>query len=1123
MRAIQLTIIVIVWLCGSAYGGKVDMKRAEVVAMNYYLSRTSLENRPDLKSHSIQAVKMQLVHRELAAPHGVSGLKSGSSLPLYYVFNAGTNNGFIIVSADDRIYPVLGYSFHGRFSIDNQPPAFRDWMKHYKTQILEVISNDLEPSAASPIPGEWARYSGGIVPDADLSINAAGPLLSTRWGQGCYYNKFCPEDDRGPCDQVWAGCVAVAMGQIMKYWNEPYASNATAGYEDPINYDADGLEVPGSDYGPIPGFVSTVYDWAGMPDTLTAESSVAEVDAIAELLLHCGIAAEMNYGPYGSRAKRSDARNAFVSSFNYAPSAQIIDSEYFTITEWQNILINELDLGRPIYFRGNDGESGHAFVCDGYRGSREFHFNWGFRGSFQGNYFYLDELTPGDYNFSQNQAAIIGIYPDHMTQDPCDNMIAIDGTGAEHMQTYAGGGAGVWNVDGCGDETPGSEQVYSFVAPESGNYNIIVTAASGYVEYFWQASDCARSGWNCIGDIYDAGHYGSINWTAGTTYYILLDDENAAAGTHQFYLQSGLQGVMYNRHEIDDDQSISSGDDDGKAEPGESIELTVTLFNSGSEAVHNVTAILSTPDPDITITDDTVNYGTIDGGANDRVPDFDFDVSLACPEKDIMFALDITADEGSWTDVFYVHIYGTIEENPCENILAINGCGPAHTQTFTSGGDGAWDIAGCGYNTPGKEQVYSFVAPATGEYSLTVTSASGYVDYYWQASGCGDSGWTCIQDIDIAGSIGSMTWTADATYYILLDDEDTLTGTHQFHINCGSPMLAYDSHEIDDDQSTSWGDNDGKAEPGESIELAVTLLNSGSGAAHSVTAVLATVDPHITITDDTLNFGIIAGGTTNRNTDFDFDVSPDCPGKDVMFTLDITADEGSWSDSFTVHIYDTIMDPCDSAITISGCGEDHTQTFAGAGIGIWDISNCGFPTPGMEQVYRFVAPGTGDYAIDVTSATGTVDYLWQASFCRDSGWECIGSISNPWQYGSMSWTRGKTYYILLDSETSTGGSHEFNIHWFAVGVKEKQLSVIDLYVYPNPAQDLLNISTQKDLMGKFSVSIINVMGSSLYAGSLNNLMADEDHQLDISFLERGIYFIRIQHEKINKTLRFIKY
>lgn len=122
--------------------------------------------------------------------------------------------------------------------------------------------------------------------------------------------------------------------------------------------------------------------------------------------------------------------------------------------------------------------------------------------------------------------------------------------------------------------------------------------------------------------------------------------------------------------------------------------------------------------------------------------------------------------------------------NPCTSITSIGGCGSGFTQTYTGGGTGAWNTSYCLYSTPGIEQVYSFVAPSTGTYSIGVSAATGYVDYGWQAGSCASTGWTCIDDIMSAGTYGSMSWTAGTTYYILLDDEDGTTGTHQFYINC---------------------------------------------------------------------------------------------------------------------------------------------------------------------------------------------------------------------------------------------------------------------------------------------------------------------------------------------------
>jgi len=133
--------------------------------------------------------------------------------------------------------------------------------------------------------------------------------------------------------------------------------------------------------------------------------------------------------------------------------------------------------------------------------------------------------------------------------------------------------------------------------------------------------------------------------------------------------------------------------------------------------------------------------------------------------------------------------------DPCSNVITIAGCGSSNAVSYSGGGTGLWFTSStnpCGYTSPGIEQVYQFTAPTTGTYSLQVTSASGYVDYMWKAGSCASGGWTCIDDILVPGTYGSMSWVAGTTYYILLDDENNTSGTHVFHLNCPAqaPTLA---------------------------------------------------------------------------------------------------------------------------------------------------------------------------------------------------------------------------------------------------------------------------------------------------------------------------------------------
>lgn len=120
--------------------------------------------------------------------------------------------------------------------------------------------------------------------------------------------------------------------------------------------------------------------------------------------------------------------------------------------------------------------------------------------------------------------------------------------------------------------------------------------------------------------------------------------------------------------------------------------------------------------------------------------------------------------------------------------------------------------------------------------------------------------------------------------------------------------------------------------------------------------------------------------------------------------------------------------PCTTIPTLT-CGTPVTASMSGSGAG-WNITACGFSTPGQERIYSFTPTTSGIHSINVTSATGGyVDYFWKVASggCNNSGWTCISDISFTGSYGTMNWTAGTTYYILLDPEGTGTYSHTFNI------------------------------------------------------------------------------------------------
>ncbi len=306
---------------------------------------------------------------------------------LYFILNDTINKGFVIVAADRRVWPILGYSLNGSFSEKNQPPAFVAWMESRKKEIAYIKQNNLQPE--SKINQQWDNLSSSNSNNSETATSVE-PLIQTKWDQGCYYNELCPADAAGQCGHVWTGCTITAMAQIMKYWNYPTKGTGSHSYSHPIYGDLS------ADFG------STTYQWSQMPNEVTGQN-----EAIATLMYHCGVSLDTDYSPYASGA--DDPRDELVKYFDYSSKALRVDKIGFTTSEWINLLKSELDLLHPIWYTGGSLVN-HAFICDGYQDANYFHFNWGWGGSADG-YFYIENLNPNGYNFSGYEYALINILP----------------------------------------------------------------------------------------------------------------------------------------------------------------------------------------------------------------------------------------------------------------------------------------------------------------------------------------------------------------------------------------------------------------------------------------------------------------------------------------------------------------------------------------------------------------------------------------------------------------------------------------------------------------------------------------------------------------------------------------
>ncbi|MEG1616740.1 MAG: thiol protease/hemagglutinin PrtT [Bacteroidales bacterium] len=312
--------------------------------------------------------------------------EDGTKDPLFYIFNLENSQGFVIASGDDALVPVLGYSTSSSIDVDNLPPNFFNWITLYKDEL------NSENNGFVYMP-EKKQAS---------QMKECAPLLGEiKWGQDAPYNDLCPSV-KGR--KVVTGCVATAMAQIMKYYSYPERGLGMKYYVTPsINMALSSV------------FSEHQYDWDNMLPTYDQNSPQVAKDAVSLLMSDCGISIEMDYniGENGG----SGAYNEFVpisltKYFGYDSNMQNYHREYVPYNEWEKLIRDELDAGRPVLYGGQSSRGGHSFVCDGYDQQGLFHFNWGWDGVADG-YFVLTALNPlntsADNGYNRSHVISVGI------------------------------------------------------------------------------------------------------------------------------------------------------------------------------------------------------------------------------------------------------------------------------------------------------------------------------------------------------------------------------------------------------------------------------------------------------------------------------------------------------------------------------------------------------------------------------------------------------------------------------------------------------------------------------------------------------------------------------------------
>ena len=353
----------------------VDQNRAQKLAETHYKTYAPSEA---LVSNTVQRILPRMYNGQVT------------------MYTVVFNDGFVIVTAEDNLKPILGYSYETIKEIPENfvgGPAFESWFGNYDKQIQEAreigyVNADAVAEWKTMEAGEFKKGAKAVVISA---------LIESHWDQEYPYNDLCPSlgEAEGNCV---VGCVATASSLVMRYHEQDVVGYGSSSY-----FWSTGGQTLSIDH-----FTQT-FDYSLMPHS--GYSNQAEVDELAKLAVNWGRAVSMDYDTRangGSGAYTTAVDNAFLDHFGY------LTADYYSHTTpstpdpaWVSTIETSLDEMLPIVYSGTGGDGGHCFNLDGYSTENWYHFNWGWGGYMDGNY-QLDNLNPGS-DFTQSQAGVYNI------------------------------------------------------------------------------------------------------------------------------------------------------------------------------------------------------------------------------------------------------------------------------------------------------------------------------------------------------------------------------------------------------------------------------------------------------------------------------------------------------------------------------------------------------------------------------------------------------------------------------------------------------------------------------------------------------------------------------------------
>ena len=371
----------------------VDMRTAQIKAQNFVQQKLySGVLRTPLSG------EMKLAHTEVNSQM--------MDRAVYYIFNS--QNGYVIVSGDDRAEEILGYG-DAPLDINTIPCNMKAWLANYKEQIEFLQAH------------EGMRVETPSMMAPSLRIPNVEPLLTALWDQEAPYWNMCKINNQ----QCLTGCPATSAAMVLYYWKYPdFETPEVPAYRCELSTSAWGSAT----YVNVAALPPVTFDWAHMRDSYSGNYTTEEANAVATLMRYVGQAEHMAYGTSAAGGSGIDADSVQLIAnmfkfFGYdeetvhmvkKTSAYSGGTTLYSDAEWAALMQEELIEGRPIVFcaiAGGFFGGGHAFNVDGYDATtNKYHINFGWSGT-SNNYYALNAFNGSGSVFNQYQQMVIGIQP----------------------------------------------------------------------------------------------------------------------------------------------------------------------------------------------------------------------------------------------------------------------------------------------------------------------------------------------------------------------------------------------------------------------------------------------------------------------------------------------------------------------------------------------------------------------------------------------------------------------------------------------------------------------------------------------------------------------------------------